>query len=68
MTVELELAFAERCLQPCEELAAEDAAEHLDGEEEGAARRDPAQVILSEATCSNDAVNMRMMTPTPTIP
>ena len=35
MTVELELAFAERCLQPCEELAAEDAAEHLDGEEEG---------------------------------
>src|SRR5580704_7239248 len=61
MSVELELAFAERCLQPCEELAAEDAAEHLDREEEGAARRDPAQVILSKATCSDDAVHMRMM-------
>jgi hypothetical protein len=61
MSVELELAFAERCLQPCEELAAEDAAEHLDREEEGAARRDPAQVIWSQATCSDDAVHMRMM-------
>ena len=47
MTVELELAFAERCLQPCDELAAEDAAEHLDGKEEGAARRDPARVIVT---------------------
>jgi hypothetical protein len=60
MAMELELAFAERSLQPCEELAAEDAAEHLDREEEGAARCDPAQVIWSNATCSDDAVNMRI--------
>ena len=37
MTVELELAVAERGLQACEELAAEDASEHLDGKEEGSA-------------------------------
>ncbi len=34
--VELELAFVERCLQAGEELAAEDAFEHLHRQEEGA--------------------------------
>jgi len=41
MTVELELAFAERCLQPCEELAAEDAASTLTGRKKE--RRDAIQ-------------------------
>ena len=37
VAVELKLAFAERCLETGEELAAEDASEHLDRKEEGAA-------------------------------
>jgi len=61
MAVELELALAERCLKPCEELATEDAAEHLDREGEEVARGDPAQVIWSKATCSDNGVHMRMM-------
>lgn len=32
MSMELELAFMERCLEACGELAAEDATEHLDPE------------------------------------
>jgi hypothetical protein len=35
--MELELALAERCLQTSDELAAEDASEHLDRKEEGSA-------------------------------
>ena len=35
MTMELELAFAERRLQTGDELATEDTSEHLDGQEEG---------------------------------
>jgi hypothetical protein len=37
LTVELELALVERGLESCNELAAEDASEHLDWKEEGAA-------------------------------
>jgi hypothetical protein len=65
MAMELELAMVKCLPQSCEELAAEDAAEHLDREEEGAARRDPTQVIWSKATCSDRAVNMRIPPPVP---
>lgn len=41
VTVELELAFSKRCLRSREEFSAEDAADHLDRQEEGVARRDP---------------------------
>ena len=47
--------------QAGEELATEDASEHLDREEEGTARRDPAGVVRSEATGGDDAVDVRMM-------
>jgi hypothetical protein len=37
MAMELELAVVKCLPQPCDELAAEDAAEHLDRQEEGVA-------------------------------
>ena len=43
-----------------DELAAEDTAEHADGQEEGAPGGDPAGVIRSETASRNDAVDMRM--------
>jgi hypothetical protein len=55
-------------LQEIEKLAAEDAAEDLDGEEEGIFRMNPVRVAWVEAASGNDAVEMRMQTPTPTIP
>ncbi len=61
VTVELQLAFTERRLEAGEELAAEDASEHLDRQEEGAARRDPAGVIRCQAASRDDAVNMGMV-------
>ena len=47
-------------LQKIEKLAAEDAAEDLDGEEEGIFRMNPAGVAWMEAAGGNDAVEMRM--------
>src|SRR5665213_152753 len=61
MTVELELAFSERGLEAGDELAAEDAAEHLDRKEEGAALRDPLGVTGCETAGGDHAVNVRMM-------
>jgi len=61
MAVEMEVAIVERSLQPCEELAAEDAAEHLDGKEERPARSDPACVVRSEAAGGDHAVDMWMV-------
>ena len=58
VAVELELAFLERGLEASNELAAEDASEHLDREEEGAAGGDPTGVIGSEATGGDHAVDM----------
>ena len=45
VAMELELAFTEGGLETSDELAAEDASEHLDGKEEGTAGGDPAGVI-----------------------
>jgi hypothetical protein len=61
MAVEMEVAIVEPSLQPCEELAAEDAAEHLDGKEERPARSDPACVVRSEAAGGDHAVDMWMV-------
>jgi hypothetical protein len=55
-------------LQESKVLAAEDAAENLDGEEEGILRMNPARVAWIEAAGGNDAVEVRMLTPTPTVP
>ncbi len=61
MAVELELAFAERGLETGNDLAAEDTAEHLDGQEESSARGGPARMVRRESACGDDAVDMRMM-------
>ena len=58
VAVELELAFAERCLEAGEELAAEDASEHLHRQEEGASRAEPAGMIRRQSAGSDDAVNV----------
>ena len=58
--VELELTSMEGVAKSSDELAAEDAAEHADGQEEGTPGGDPACVILSETAGGNDAVDMRM--------
>ena len=68
VAVELECACMEGALESGDELAAEHAAEHFDGEKEGAAGGDPAGVVGSKAASSGNAVDMGMMTPTPTIP
>jgi hypothetical protein len=47
-------------LKEVERLAAEDAAEDLDGEEEGIFRMNPVRVAWIEAAGGNDAVEMRM--------
>jgi hypothetical protein len=47
-------------LKEIEKLAAEDAAEDLDGEEEGIFRMYPAGVAWIETSGGNDAVEMRV--------
>src|SRR5208282_4273239 len=61
MSVKLECAFAECAPKSGDKLAAEDTAEHLDGQEEGAAGGDPAGVVRSEAAGGKHAVDMGMM-------
>jgi hypothetical protein len=58
--MELKLVLVEGGLQCCDELAAKDAAEHLDRQEETVARRDPAGVVGSEASGSSHAVDVWM--------
>ena len=55
-------------MKEIEELATEDAAEDLDGEEEGILGMNPARAAWVETAGGNDVVDMGMMTPTPTIP
>ena len=61
VAVELECACMEGVLESGDELAAEHAAEHFDGEKEGAAGGDPAGVVRSEAAGGEHAVDMGMM-------
>ena len=58
--MELEFTSLKGVAKSGDELAAEDAAEHADGEEEGTPGGDPACVIRSETAGRNDAVDMRM--------
>ena len=58
--MELKLAAMECVAKSSDELAAEDAAEHADGKEEGAPGGDPSCMVRSEAADGNYAVDMRM--------
>jgi hypothetical protein len=61
MSVELECACLEGAPESSDELAAEDTAEHLDGQEEGAAGKYPTGTIRRETTSGDYAVDMGMM-------
>jgi hypothetical protein len=50
------------------ELAAHQPGESLDGYQEVAARRVPGGGVLGDAAATDEAMNMRVETPTPTIP
>src|SRR5436309_7776078 len=58
--MEMELAFLEGLLETGNELAAEDATKHLDGEEKSGARFYPLRVIERQAAGGNDAMDMGM--------
>ena len=65
---EAQLMAGKEAPQSGQELAAEDAAEHLDRQEEAGTGSDPARVVRRESATGNDAVDVRMLTPTPTVP
>jgi len=60
VSVETELAVLEGALKCRDELAAKNAAEHLDGKKEGIARFDPARAIGGESPGRHHAMHMRM--------
>ncbi len=60
--------MVECCLEPSDELATKDTAEHLDGQEEAAAGVDPMRMIGSQAAGGKNTVDMGMKTSAPTIP
>jgi hypothetical protein len=64
----LECTLEEGGFKSGDELTAKYATKHLDGKEEGVARGDPAGVVWSEAAGGKYAVDMRMKTPTATVP
>jgi hypothetical protein len=55
-------------LQQCAELAAHQFGKSLDGEQEVSARRVPGAGVLGDPAAADQAMNMRVQTPTPTIP
>jgi hypothetical protein len=59
--VELELVLKKELLQSGCELAAEDAAECTDGQEESVGRSDPSGAIGSKAASGNDVMYVGMM-------
>jgi hypothetical protein len=59
--VELKLTSMEGVAEPGDELAAEDAAEHADGQKEVSSDGDPTGVVRSETGGGNYAVGVRMM-------
>jgi hypothetical protein len=65
---ELELAGGMSLCQTLQEETAEKAAEHLDWKKEAAAAASPLVVIRGQAAAGNDAMQVRMKTPTLTIP
>ena len=52
----------------CPELAAYQLGESLDGYQEFPARRMPGAGVLGDAAAADQAMNVRVETPTPTIP
>jgi hypothetical protein len=66
--VEFEFAAPVENRDRVDELAAEHAAEHLDGKEESVLRSNPAGAVRRESAFRDDVVNVRMVAPTPTIP
>ena len=56
--MKLEIAAMKCGLQAGDELAAEDTAEHVDGEEETAGRSDPAFMVLGQSAGGQDAMYM----------
>ena len=63
-----ELLLVEGLLEQAEQLAAEDLREHAHGQEEVAAGGDPPGVVDVEPPAGDDAVDVRMVTPSVTIP
>jgi hypothetical protein len=68
LTEEAQLADCKKPSQSSDELPPKNATEHLDREKEVGLRCDPPGVVWSEATSRNHAVDMRVLTPTPTVP
>jgi hypothetical protein len=64
----VQLALLESRLERVDQLSAKNAPEHVDGKKESRVRVNPAGVIGGEPTRRDDAVDMGMKTPTPTIP
>ena len=66
--MEAELVLAEQALQPRDELATKDAAEHLHRKEEVVLGMNPARVVWRQAPGGYDTVHVGMSRPPPTIP
>jgi hypothetical protein len=62
------LAVREGRLEAGDELATKHAQQYSNGKEEAWVRSNPAGVIAGESAGGNDAVDMGMQTPTPTVP
>src|SRR6201984_1178467 len=58
--VELKCAGLKGGLEPGNELAAEHAAKHLDGEEKAAGRADPSGAVRRHTACGQHTINMRV--------
>ena len=65
---EVQLAGHERRLQPCEEQRSEPSGEDAHRQKEPRPARHPSSLIRRKATAWDNAVQMRVVTPTPTIP
>ena len=65
---EAELTIGEGGAQHLQEQVAEAVGEHADGQEEAGWTGDPARLIGRDAAAGDDTVQVRMVTPTPTIP
>ena len=66
--MEAELSLGVCALQCRYELTAKNPAQHLDGKKERGAGSDPASVVRRQTTGRKHAMDMGMMTPTPTVP
>src|SRR5260370_3961659 len=61
VAMEAKLALAEVALESGDKLTAKDAAEHLDGKEEGVAGLDPVAVIQRQAAGRHHTMRVRVM-------